>query len=87
MPIYDYRCNCGEVTEARRGVGFTSIPCPACGRTAAREAVYSIVSRATISPNYPDSICPGDIKNKHGQYRVKLWQERAAEAAYREEMS
>ncbi len=37
MPTYDYRCECGVVTEARRGVEVREIPCPACGGKAKRE--------------------------------------------------
>lgn len=37
MPLYDYRCKCGVVTEARRGVDVKSIPCPACGGDTARD--------------------------------------------------
>ncbi len=42
MAIYDFICKCGEVTEARRGVGVKSIPCPACGQSASRSAVYQV---------------------------------------------
>ncbi len=40
MPIYDYRCECGEVTEARRGLEDYFIPCPLCGDTAKRVPIY-----------------------------------------------
>jgi putative FmdB family regulatory protein len=40
MPTYDYRCKCGEITEARRGVEVSSLPCPLCGGTAHRVPVY-----------------------------------------------
>ena len=35
MPIYDFRCGEGHVTEARRGIGTDAIPC-LCGRKAKR---------------------------------------------------
>ena len=40
MPTYDYRCKCGEVTEARRGLEDYFIPCASCGETAHRVPVY-----------------------------------------------
>lgn len=36
MPLYDFACTRGHVTEARRGVDVKSIPCP-CGRSAQRQ--------------------------------------------------
>ena len=39
MPLYDYACACGRVTESREGIGTEAIPCP-CGRIAARVQVY-----------------------------------------------
>ena len=92
MPLYDYLCSRGHVTESQEGVGVESIPCPwvsekdlativnvtVCGETAKRQAVYRVRQQGLRDPN-----CPGDIKNKHGQYRVKLWQESQAEAARR----
>lgn len=40
MPLYEYRCEQGDVTEARRGVDCEAIPCPACGREARRVPFY-----------------------------------------------
>jgi len=37
VPLYDYHCECGVVTEARQGSDVKSIPCPACGGEAIRE--------------------------------------------------
>lgn len=42
MPLYDYSCECGVVTEARAGYGVESLPCPACGQVAKRQAVYRV---------------------------------------------
>lgn len=41
MPLYDYCCKQGHVTESRQGVGIASIPCPKCQLTAQRMAVYA----------------------------------------------
>lgn len=40
MPLYDFRCKQGHVTEVGRGVDCQEILCPACGATAKRVAVY-----------------------------------------------
>ena len=36
MPLYDFACKCGEVTEVRQRMDVTFILCPACGGTAKR---------------------------------------------------
>jgi hypothetical protein len=40
MPLYDYTCDNRHVTEERQGLDIISIPCPICGRCAARSGVY-----------------------------------------------
>ena len=40
MPIYDFCCSLGHVTEARRGYDEIKIKCPLCGEMAFRLAVY-----------------------------------------------
>lgn len=54
MPLYDYLCECSVVTEARRGVGVKSIPCPACGRTAKRQSVYRVSFRGLPTLGQPN---------------------------------
>lgn len=39
MPLYDFECDRGHVTESRQGFDTTSIPCR-CGRLAGRVGVY-----------------------------------------------
>ena len=75
MPLYDYLCSRGHITGSQQGVSVELIPCP-CGKDAKRQAVYRVRQQGLRDIN-----CPGDIKNKHGQYQVKLWQESQAEAA------
>ena len=41
MPLYDYKCPACGYFEARRGLEDALIPCPQCGETAKREAVYA----------------------------------------------
>lgn len=46
MPLYEYRCEDGHVTELVRPVSATSQRCP-CGRTAQRRSVYRL---AVVQP-------------------------------------
>src|SRR3990167_10111881 len=39
MPLYEFECDRGHVTEQRQGYEVTHIPCR-CGLTAARHQVY-----------------------------------------------
>jgi len=84
MPRYDYTCSNGHKTEARRGMACTAIPCPVCRHRARRAAVYQdqYIVGETVAKGITRASSAGDIKNKHGQYRVKLWQESQAEAHY-----
>ena len=55
MPLYDYLCECGVVTEARRGIGVKAIPCPACEQSAKRQAVYRVSLRGLPTLGPPDN--------------------------------
>lgn len=85
MPRYDYTCSQGHTTEAQRGREVSAIPCPVCGNEAQREAVYAdqFIRGETVAKGARKSSPAGDIKNRHGQYRVKLWQESQAEAHHK----
>lgn len=89
MALYDYYCPKCRWFEARRGVEESFTPCPQCGTPAERAACSGLpaIHGETVGKggNYPRGICPGDIKNKHGRYRVGLWQESMAEAAHARE--
>lgn len=58
MPLYDYRCVGGHVTEAKRGREVVSIPCPACKRQAARQAVYQeqYIAGETVAKGVPRAL-------------------------------
>ena len=49
MPTYDYSCESGHTTEARRDISVVDIPCPICGNTAKRSAIYLYQSVSTES--------------------------------------
>jgi len=40
VPLYDYRCERGHVTESRQGIDTSAIPC-SCGLSADRVQVYA----------------------------------------------
>ena len=50
MPLYDYRCSQGHVSESLQAMGVESICC-ACGLPAERQGAYRV---AVVSP-YVDS--------------------------------
>lgn len=64
MPVYDYLCDCGVVTEARRGINEEAIPCPACGQVAKRQAVY----RVSLSTKGLPTLGPPDNYDKRQQF-------------------
>ena len=39
MPLYDYACRCGRVTESREAMDVVLIRCK-CGGMASRQGVY-----------------------------------------------
>ncbi len=77
MPVYDYRCKCGEVTEARQGYDDTVLPCLACGAPAQRVAVYQFQYTITETGgnSYPRL---NNAKRTDGKYRVADFQEASA---------
>jgi hypothetical protein len=75
MALYDYLCECGVVTEARRGVDVESIPCPACGQPAKRQPVYQV---AVLSSGLPTRAGRhSDTRRKRQQFRD--WREASEE--------
>lgn len=52
MPTYDFRCGCGEVTEARAGYDAPPIICPRCGGETKRVAV-NLVALAGLPTRGP----------------------------------
>jgi hypothetical protein len=82
MPIYDYVCDNGHITERRAPLSLEYINCPECEAAARRAACYReqhLVGLETGPRYFPQATKDGDIKNKHGQYRVGLWNENMAE--------
>lgn len=43
MPVYEFECDCGKITENLVRMGTESIVCPKCGKTATK-----IMSRCTF---------------------------------------
>ena len=83
MPIYDFACACGEVTEARAGYETSALPC-ACGRLAKRVAVYQ--SQYTITETGGKGIPRlNNAKSEKGKYRVSDFVEASSEIAHEAE--
>ena len=66
MPLYEYACSAGHVSESRQGLGVATIPCPCCDLPAQRQSVY----RFAIGGERPT------------RYRLSEFQEAASEANY-----
>lgn len=82
MPLYDFGCTCGEVTERKAGYEVTVIPCPSCGKDAQRLAVYAYQSIRGDTVPTGNATRAGNVKSPKGKYRVSLFQEACAEVAY-----
>ena len=89
MPLYTYTCECGNEFDEQAGLDAAMRPCPTCGREAARLPCSGLpyLRGETVSNGLTNASKAGDIKNKHGQYRTKLWDENAGEVARAREKS
>lgn len=70
MPLYDYRCDGGHVTESRQGVEVESIPCShraepgvACGSSARRAQVNAPIIDLDMAPR------SGAIRRQRQEHR------------------
>jgi len=81
MPTYDYYCGCGVVTEARQGISVEAIPCPACGQSAERVPFYTnqYINGETVAKGITKATRAGNVKDKHGRYRLSIFEEASAE--------
>lgn len=82
MPLYDFECRVGHVTEVKAGYDVTHLPCPTCGREALRLAVYreQYISGETVPKG--NATREGNIKDKHGRTRLSVFQEASQEIDY-----
>ena len=87
MPLYDFCCEQGHVTEMRAGVEVACRACPICGRDAQRVPFYEsqFIIGETVARGVTKATREGNIKDKHGRTRVSLFQEAASELAYAHE--
>jgi putative FmdB family regulatory protein len=82
MPTYTYVCrNCGNEQDERGGLEQTTSKCSVCEGETARLPCSGLpyIRGETVAKYFPNATKDGDIKNKHGQYRVDLWNENAGE--------
>ena len=84
MPRYDYRCGCGDVTEALAGLDEDTRPCPACGKLAKRVPVNYFVyaNTETGGHSFPRL---NNAKSEKGKYRVSDFVEASSEIAHEAE--
>ena len=81
MPLYDYRCSKGHKSEVKAGYDVKILPCLTCGRDAVRQAIYrsQYINGETVAKSSPKASRMGNVVDKHGRYRVDLFQEGVAE--------
>ena len=87
MPLYTYRCPNGHENDKRADLSLEYINCPDCEAAARRVPFYreGYIMGETVAKGYSCASKDGDIKNRYGQYRTKLWDENAREVAYQKE--
>lgn len=76
MPVYTFSCAAGHVSDHRAGYGTTSVSCPSCGLTAAKESVYRIGFSGFARTPASERDWSGDFKR---------YQEASNEIDYRKE--
>ena len=73
MPLYDYECECGKITERFGKINETNILCE-CGKQANR-----IISRPSVicdlEPYLEENICDKPIWIKSKKHRKQLMKE------------
>ncbi len=74
MPLYDFKCPSGHVTERLKGYGVESIPCPYCCAPAHRRG-YN-----TVSVELREAAT--EVKDKDGRVNVTRFKEASEEVAY-----
>lgn len=73
MPLYDFKCDEGHVTELLRPVSVGAVPCPVCGGDAARQIGAAVV-RANYAaipssePEYQTESDKRDLKRRGWDY-------------------
>ena len=84
MPLYDYRCENGHVTERKADYALEYIDCPECDAAAGRVATYQnqYIRGETVAKGSSRATREGNIKDKHGRTRVSVFQEASAEIDY-----
>ena len=70
MPLYDFTCACGRVTESRESMDTALIRCK-CGKMASRVAVYrdQFIACETGPKGGMKNETPRDEKSYHKEYR------------------
>jgi hypothetical protein len=84
MPRYDFCCDEGHVTEVRAGYEVTAVTCPTCGLEARRLSIYrsQYINGETVAKGVTKATRMGNVVDKHGRYRLGLFEEASAEVAH-----
>ncbi len=80
MPRYDFRCSWGTITEAVKGLGIDTIPCPCCGGVARRVPFYA--NQQVSGVDGGRTPLGNSAKNKHGQWDLRIVKEAQHEMVY-----
>ena len=78
MPLYEFVCDCGTVTEALCSRDTAAVACPQCGNEAGRRPFYAAAGHIA-------AVHDSQFVNDHGHYRLDLFEEASAEAGDRYE--
>lgn len=82
MPYYDYRCgSCRTSVTKRGGYDDSTIPCR-CGASMTRAEVNCPELIGETVPKYGAKPGGAGIKDKHGRWRLDLFQEAHAEVMH-----
>lgn len=72
MPLYDFRCPEGHVTEQRTATSVDRLACPACGKLAARQFHLARPDQFRFWEGY--HVTASDVLPEKGkEYLPKIW--------------
>lgn len=81
MPLYEYACGDGHITERLMPVEAEKTECFTCGKTATRQAVYHIAFNQRFQP--ADYAPPSGFREAHAEAMGYKQEARAALAEAR----
>lgn len=82
MPLYDFVCKDGHITESRQGYGCEAVPCPLCGHLAVRVEVNESQTVITETGAKPFRRAEVPLGERRKEKQFALYREAAAEMEY-----